>query len=124
MTTPGKGICVYGYTIDEAQMIQSALETTLNEHIGCVSASGKEQMILDDILKDQNRQEYKEGCPHIVLSFGFDDTMIPSLLHSFPPTIARPIFCCLTPSNQTWPFNVLIHHLLEEQKEMNAQNQS
>ena len=119
-----KSICVYGYNRDEAQTIQHALKIGIGEAINCVSASGKEDTILSDILTSSEDQTFTEDKTRIVLFYGFEDSMIPSLLQLFPPSVPRPIFCCLTSSNQSWRFQTLKKHLLEEQKAMHAQNQS
>ena len=118
-----KGICVYGYDSPHALAIQTSIETGIQEPITLISASGQEDKTLSDILQQHEHKKFQQQEPRIVVFFGFMDALIPQLLSLFPLDIPRPIFCCMTPSNQIWSFQTLIEHLLEEEHYMKTRFQ-
>ena len=118
-----KGICVYGYDSSHALAIQADMEKGMQEPVSLISASGQEDKTLLDILQQHEHKKFQDQEPRIVVFFGYEDALIPRLLNLFPLDIPRPIFCCMTPSNQIWSFQTLIEHLLEEEHYMKTRSQ-
>jgi len=118
-----KGLCVYGYNQEDINVIQHAISSFNDEPMQIISAIGMTDQTVDDIITNDDDHHFEDLMPHIVLFFGFDDTQISSILRYFPSEVPRPIFCCLTPTNQHWPFRKLMKHLIEEEKEMHTRTE-
>ena len=109
-----QGLLFFGYTKLEAEKIHSSISNNLNKELFKKSASGKENESIEQLLKSSSDQ-YGEENPKILMFVSLDDNDIQTSIKSFPETLPRPIFCCLTPHNVSWPFHQLKDHLLEEQ---------
>ena len=110
------GLMVYGYSKDDADKIKASIDGILGEDTIVISATSKEPLTLTEILNRGPEESYADGEVKILVFIGFDDGQIHGVMGSLTTEVKRPIFCTLTENNINWPFQVLIEHLLEEQR--------
>lgn len=109
-----EGLLFFGYAEDEAKKIHLSISKGLNKLLFKKSASGKENETIEQLLEGSSDQ-FDEENPKILMFVSLDDTEIQASINSFPRSVHRPIFCCLTPHNLNWSFHKLKDHLLDEQ---------
>lgn len=110
------GILVYGYDQEQAMDLHVNLEKLLSTDLFIFTATGKEDLIIRDILNSGPDLSFGDRETKILVFLGFQQDHIEMVLGDFPNTIQRPIFCGLTIHNIDWPVSQLIDHLLEEQR--------
>ena len=112
------GIMLYGYDEQESSYLRGFLVDVMNDEIILLSASGKEESRVQDILGSPSGT-YESKEEKVLMFLGFDDEKIGTVLDQFPRdgSIRRPIFCALTQENLDWQLKKLIEHLLEEDKQ-------
>lgn len=121
-----QGILVYGYSLSNARKIHRALETALGQPLDCFGGSGREADIVAAILEGHvpsgpqagTNPEYTDGPDKVLMLLGFDRATTQVALQNFPTTLARPVFCGLTPTNACWTLGTLVEHLKEERAEI------
>ena len=113
------GLMLYGYGQVEADKVKVVVDSILSEDAIILSASLKEEMLVDDILAMGPDSSFEEKDPRIMMLLGMEQEQMQDVVHDFPKdgSISRPIFCSITPINITWKMSYLIEHLLEEQKQ-------
>lgn len=112
------GILIYGYKREDAFRIRDTFNRALNDAIFVISASGKEDRLITDILDNGPDDFYEEKEDKIIMFLAFNKEQVDAALNSFPsPDIARPIFCGLTVQNIQWILNHLIEHLKAEHRQ-------
>ena len=118
------GILLYGYGENQAKTLHKDLEQMMDTKISLISASGRENDIVESIISKDSQGEFHEGTPKVLMFLGFSDAAINQVLDGFSTfqDITRPIFCGLTKSNIKWPMKQLIDHLIEEQRYWVEQN--
>ena len=111
------GIMLYGYDDRESGLLQGFLSDVFEQPILVLSASGKEDVQVQDILESPS-EAFEDKDVKVLMFLGFDDQQIGTALNEFPRdgSVTRPIFCGLTEQNITWPLSRLIEHLLEEKR--------
>lgn len=111
------GIMMYGYRHEDARKIQAAIERAVEHPLIVISASGKENQLVADILDKDPEEFYEDKEAKIIMLLGFNERQVKACVRDFPsPQVARPIFCSLTVHNIQWPMHQLIDHLKEEQR--------
>lgn len=110
------GMMVYGYSKENAEAIQKVFESELDEEIILISATGKEKMVVSEILDLGPDIPHGENETKVIMLLGFDDEQTALVLKTFPKDIRRPIFCALTEENMNWHLDKLLEHLEEERK--------
>jgi len=117
------GIITYGYAQPQAELVASTIGKLLNEPPILLSASGKEDVIVRDIMEGGLVRTFEQKDTKIIMLLGFDDQQIGEVLNGFPKdgSIPRPIFCGLTQQNAAWKWKELVLHLIEERTAMAAQ---
>ncbi len=110
------GILVYGYSADQADVIRRSFDRLFSAATIVISASGREQMTVMDILEQGPVDRFDEQETRILVFLGFSQEQIRQALQEFPPEggLPRPIFCTLTEQNVRWPLSRLLEHLTEE----------
>ena len=112
------GILIYGYNREDAFRIRATLDRALNDSIFVISASGKEDMLIADILDNGPEDFYEDRQDKIIMFLAFNKEQVDAVLNDFPsPNITRPIFCGLTVQNIQWMMNRLIEHLKQEHRQ-------
>jgi len=111
------GIMLYGYDQEHALMIKASLESVLEQDIVLLSASKREDVEVRDILESEEH-DFEDNDPKILMFLGFNEDQIESAMNMFPKIedMKRPIFCGLTEHNIQWKIDMLLEHLLEEEK--------
>lgn len=109
------GILVYGYDQEQAMILHAHLEQLLETELYLFTATGKESMIIRDILNSGPDFYFGDRDIKVLIFLGFQQEQVGVVLGDFPVGIPRPIFCGLTMYNIEWPVSQLLDHLLEEQ---------
>jgi hypothetical protein len=113
-----RALLFYGLSEADARLTTTTLGNALGITLDLISASGREQDHLNDILENPSRT-FEECEVRFVMFLGFDDKQIGEALQSFPLlSVSRPIFCTLTRNNLSWTIAQLAEHLVEEDKTM------
>ncbi|MCK4758050.1 MAG: DUF3783 domain-containing protein [Thermoplasmata archaeon] len=113
---PAIGILTYGYDETSALEVQEMLASMLESEIVLIGASGKDDVIVGQILKTgPSASTFGDAETKVLMLLGFDDDQIGLVLENYPKK-GRPIFCALTRENNNWDMKTLIVHLLEEKK--------
>ncbi len=112
------GILLYGYDKNQAKVLHNHLEQLMDTEIQLISASGRENDVVESIISEECQGEFHEGIPKVLMFLGFSDAAINQVLDGFSTfhDITLPIFCGLTESNIKWPMKQLLDHLIEEQR--------
>lgn len=113
------GVLISGYDRQDAGAVKTFLDKTLEADVIMVSASGKADMKVMDILQKGPEDCFVDEEPKILMFLGFSEAQTRLVLGGFPSGeggISRPIFCGLTAQNRQWPLCELIEHLLEEHR--------
>jgi hypothetical protein len=112
------GILIYGYNRENALQIEKTLDRVLNDSIFVISASGKSNRTIADILDSGPDDFYEDRTDKMIMFLAFNKEQIDAALNGFPsPEIERPIFCGLTAQNIQWPLNRLFEHLKDEHRQ-------
>lgn len=112
------GILIYGYKREDALRIRATFDRLLNDSIFVISASGKEDWLIADILDNGPEDFYEDKEDKIIMFLAFNKEQVDAALNDFPsPDIVRPIFCGLTVQNIQWMLNRLIEHLKQEHRQ-------
>lgn len=112
------GIVLYGYSEDMAGHILTFLKDAIGRDVTLVSASGREDDTVDEILDEDGAAVFEGREDRVLMFLGFDEREISLAMDRFPKggEIPRPIFCGLTEENHCWKFSYLLEHLLEEHR--------
>ena len=115
---PPIGVMIYGYNEGDADKIKVILDPILKDDVIILSASEKEDMLVDEILKKGPEPFFENKETKIMMFLGMEQEQVMSVVKDFPREgkPARPIFCTLTPNNINWKLEYLIEHLLEEEE--------
>jgi len=112
-----KHIVVYGYSEEDVNKIKSFLDNKFNINLDIISASGKENTKIADILESNESSFFEDKQDKVLMFLDFLDEEIRYLLYNFSDiNIAKPLFCVLTEHNIEWNFDKLILDLIEERK--------
>lgn len=118
---------VYGLTEEQALLIKQDLEAKLDLELRIVSASGKEDKVLCDVLSLDGEMLYEgREDPRIVMFLRFEGPWIHKALDGFPRIEGgtRPIFCTPTEHNVEWRVRDLIRDLMAEREYFRGQNEA
>ncbi|PKL35533.1 MAG: hypothetical protein CVV44_22295 [Spirochaetae bacterium HGW-Spirochaetae-1] len=118
------GILLYGYVEEDARLIHDTLEKLLSWDIVLISASGREDSTVAQVLDGDHENCFENRGIKFLMFLGFDDDLIEKSLKGFPRKehLARPIFCGLTENNYNWTIAFLAEHLLEEKRSWSAED--
>ncbi len=110
------GIMLYGYGAGHADMIRRSFDRLFSAGTIVISASGREDMKVLDILEEGPADRFDERETRVLVFLGFTQEQIGQALRDFPSGegLPRPIFCTLTEQNIHWPMSRLVEHLAEE----------
>lgn len=110
------GIMLYGYGREHAEKVRHALGEILGRDVTLISASGREDDIVEDILETEEALVFEEKETRVLVFLGFSREELSSAIDRFPREsgIIKPIFCGLTESNCRWKLDYLLEHLREE----------
>ena len=110
------GIMIYGYSAGQADVIRRSFDRLFSSTTLVISASGREEMKVLDILEEGPGDRFDEQEDRILVFLGFSREQIGQALRDFPSeeALPRPIFCTLTEQNVRWPLGRLVEHLKEE----------
>lgn len=110
------GILLYGYNVEQANLVRDSLSKLLDKELDLLSASGKEKKMLFEIMDEMPSEVFEDKPTKILVFLGFDDDGIQKTVQHFPVIegLKRPIFCGLTEHNINWPFRRLMDDLTEE----------
>jgi len=112
-----KHIVVYGYSEEDVNKIKSFLDNKFNINLEIISASGKENTKIADILEIKESSFFEDKNDKVLMFLDFLDEEIRYILYNFSDiNIAKPLFCVLTEHNIEWNFDKLIMDLIEERK--------
>ncbi|NMC76600.1 MAG: DUF3783 domain-containing protein [Candidatus Methanofastidiosa archaeon] len=112
-----KHIVTYGYSKEDTQKIKLFLENKLSINLIIISASGKENVMIADIIESGEAENFQDKENKVLMFLDFLDEEIRFLLYNFSDVnIAKPLFCVLTEHNINWTFAKLIEDLIEERK--------
>lgn len=112
-----KHIVSYGYNLEEVNKLKKFLENKLDITLNIISASGKENLKIADILENSENELFEVRENRVLMFLDFLDEEIRYLLHNFSDiNIPKPLFCVLTEHNINWSFDKLIEDLIEERK--------
>jgi hypothetical protein len=116
------GIMVYGYSADQSDVIRRSFDRLFSSATIVISASGREEMKVMDILAQGPRERFDEEQTRILVFLGFTQEQVRQALQDFPSegNLPRPIFCTLTEQNIHWPLSRLVEHLTEEHNRRKA----
>jgi len=112
------GLVFYGYNFKTVKKIINNLKKILDKKLFYISASGKEEKTVNEILKKEDNKIFSENEIKIIMFLGFNDDEITKTFHFFSDNkneIPKPIFCILTIYNINWKFKDLINYLIEEE---------
>ncbi len=111
------GLMLYGYCEEHAMTIRERLSDLLGGKVILMSASGREEEKVGEILEDHENTTFMEGDVCFAMLLGFSDQQIKDTLRGFPGDegITRPIFTTLTPTNVEWTISQLVADLQEEE---------
>ncbi len=111
------GLMLYGYSEEHAQTIRERLSDLLGGKMILMSASGREEDKVGEILEDHENGIFLEGKVCFAMLLGFSDQQIKDTLRGFPRDkgVRRPIFTTLTPTNVEWTVSQLVADLKEEE---------
>ena len=115
------GLMLYGYSEEHAMTIRERLSDLLGGKVILMSASGREEDKVGDILEDHENGIFIKGEVCFAMLLGFSDQQIKDTLRGFPGDegIRRPIFTTLTPTNVEWTISQLTVDLQEEEAYFN-----
>lgn len=118
-----RGILLFGYDREQAGIIQEAFAGIAGTDLTLISASGKEEWTIIDILETQSNDRFEERADKICMFLGFSKEQIQAALKEFPKKegLPRPLFCVLTEHNLRWRFDTLREHLREEHLRMTGE---
>lgn len=120
-----KHVVVYGYLEEEVNKLKSYLDTKLEINLKIISASGKENTKIADILETSESSFFEDKEDKVLMFLDLLDEEIRYLLHNFSEiNISRPLFCVLTEHNIEWTFDKLIMDLIEERKHFEEKRKS
>lgn len=110
------GILVYGYSAEQSDVIRRSFDCLFSAATIVISASGREDVQVLDILEQGPVDRFDEQETRILVFLGFSQEQIRQALQEFPSEggLPRPIFCTLTEQNIHWPMRRLLEHLTEE----------
>ncbi|HNV94667.1 MAG: hypothetical protein APG08_00042 [Candidatus Methanofastidiosum methylothiophilum] len=112
-----KHIVVYGYSESDVLKLKEFIDTKLDVNLQIISASGKENIKVADIIERNENPFFEEKVEKVLMLLDFTDGEIRYLLHNFSTiNIPKPLFCALTEHNFEWTFDKLILDLMEERK--------
>ncbi|MDY1590753.1 MAG: DUF3783 domain-containing protein [Methanofastidiosum sp.] len=112
-----KHVIVYGYPEEDVNKIKSFLDQKFNINLEIISASGKENIKIADIIESNESSFFEDKQDKVLMFLDFLDEEIRYLLYNFSDTnLAKPLFCVLTEHNIEWNFDKLILDLIEERK--------
>ena len=112
-----KHIVVYGYTEEDVNKLKGFLDTKLEINLEIISASGKENIKIADIIETNESSFFEDKQNKVLMFLDFLDEEIRYLLYNFSEVnIPKPLFCVLTEHNIEWNFDKLILDLIEERK--------
>ena len=112
-----KHIVVYGYPEEDVNKLKAFLGNKLEINLEIISASGKENIKIADILESNECSLFEDKQNKVLMFLDFLDEEIRYLLHNFSDVnIPKPLFCVLTEHNIEWNFDKLILDLIEERK--------
>ena len=112
-----KHIVVYGYSEEDVNKIKSFLDNKFNINLEIISASGKENTKIADILECNESSFFEDKQDKVLMFLDFLDEEIRYILYNFSDiNITKPLFCVLTEHNIEWNFDKLIMDLIEERK--------
>jgi len=114
------GIMLYGYSAGQADAIRRSFYRLFSATTIVISASGREDMKVLDILEQGPADRFEEQETRVLVFLGFTQEQIGQVLKDFPNEggLPRPIFCTLTEQNIHWPMSRLVEHLTEEHNRM------
>ncbi|NYT03136.1 MAG: DUF3783 domain-containing protein [Candidatus Methanofastidiosa archaeon] len=120
-----KHVVVYGYLEEEVNKLKSYLDNKLEINLKIISASGKENIKIADILETSDSSFFEDKEDKVLMFLDFLDEEIRYLLYNFPEiNISKPLFCVLTEHNIEWNFDKLIMDLIEERKHFEEKRKS
>ncbi|HNR45066.1 MAG TPA: DUF3783 domain-containing protein [Methanofastidiosum sp.] len=112
-----KHIVVYGYPEEDVNKIKSFLDSKFNINLEIISASGKANTKIAEILECNESSFFEDKQDKVLMFLDFLDEEIRYILYNFSDiNIAKPLFCVLTEHNIEWNFDKLILDLIEERK--------
>ena len=113
------GIIVYGYSAGQSDVIRHSFDRLFSATTIVISASGREELKVLDILEQGPLDRFEEKEPRVLVFLGFSQDQIRQALQDFPSDggLPRPIFCTLTEQNIHWPMSRFVEHLAEEHKQ-------
>ena len=114
------GIMLYGYSAGQADAIRRSFDRLFSATTIVISASGREDMKVLDILEQGPADRFEEQETRVRVFLGVTQEQIGQVLKDFPNEggLPRPIFCTLTEQNIHWPMSRLVEHLTEEHNRM------
>ncbi len=113
------GLMLYGFSKDQSENLKEVLHGLLRVPITIISSSGKEDVVLQDILEKEEASFFEEkDDPRVVMFLGFDGPQIHAAMDNFPRFEGRkrPIFCTPTEENISWKLFDLLKDLMEERE--------
>ncbi len=112
------GIMLYGYDGNDAAFIKNGLDDIMGQGVQVISGSGKESIVVGEILNREDSEHFSAGDPKVLMFLGFDDPQTGKAMDDFPKRedLDRPIFCSLTETNVKWTLRELIKDLLAERE--------
>lgn len=112
-----KHIVVYGYPEEDVNKLKVFLDTKLEINLEIISASGKENIKIADIIETNESSFFEDKQNKVLMFLDFLDEEIRYLLYNFSDVnLPKPLFCVLTEHNIEWNFDKLILDLIEERK--------
>jgi len=120
-----KHVVVYGYSEEDMNKLKGFLDNKLEINLEIISASGKENIKIADILEINEGSFFEDKEDKVLMFLDFLDEEIRYILHNFSEiNIPKPLFCVLTEHNIEWTFDKLIFDLIEERKHFEENKKS
>jgi len=120
-----KHVVVYGYSEEDMNKLKEFLDNKLEINLEIISASGKENIKIADILEINEGSFFEDKEDKVLMFLDFLDEEIRYILHNFSEiNIPKPLFCVLTEHNIEWTFDKLIFDLIEERKHFEENKKS
>lgn len=111
-----RGMLLYGFGKECLEVLEGYASAVTGVKVEILSASGKEDKVLSDILDSGGSGVFHETGTRVLVFLGFTDDELSRFIDGYPSDVPRPIFCCLTAENINWSLDRLIDDLLEEDR--------